>query len=129
MKLAKKQNKRVLIDVGGDWCIWCHRLDDTMKGNKEIVGYVKANYIVVKVNFSEENKNEEVLSKYPKITGYPHLFVLDSTGKLIKSEDTSLLEEGDHHDPKKIMAFLREWALKKTDKKVTDKKKTDKVGG
>ncbi len=24
---AKKLDKRILLDVGGEWCIWCHRLD------------------------------------------------------------------------------------------------------
>ena len=24
---AKKFNKRILLDVGGEWCIWCRRLD------------------------------------------------------------------------------------------------------
>ena len=49
------------------------------------------NYEVVKVNYSPENKNEKVLSQYPKIPGYPHIFILDKNGKLLRSEDTSLL--------------------------------------
>ena len=24
---AQKINKRILLDVGGEWCIWCHRID------------------------------------------------------------------------------------------------------
>ena len=71
------------------------------------------NYEVVKVNYSPENKNEKVLSQYPKIPGYPHIFVLNKNGKLIRSEDTSLLESGKGHDKNKVMAFLKEWAPKK----------------
>jgi hypothetical protein len=69
----------------------------------------KRKFIVVKVNWSPENQNEAVLSEYPRISGYPHLFVLDKKGKLLHSEDTGLLESGDHHDHDKVIAFLKEW--------------------
>ena len=110
IKQAKKQNKRVLIDVGGEWCIWCHKLEDFFQTNNDIRQFRDKNYVFVKVNFSEENKNEVVLSKYPTIPGYPHLFVLDKEGKLLQSQDTGLLETGDHHDRDKVLEFLKKWA-------------------
>ncbi len=111
LKQATKEKKRVLLDVGGNWCSWCHKLDDLFKGNQEIGGFLKSKYVVVKVNWSPENKNEAVLSKYPKIEGFPHLFVLDAKGKLLHSQDTGLLETGPAHDPVKVMDFLKKWAL------------------
>jgi thioredoxin-related protein len=107
--LAKKQNKRILLDVGGEWCGWCHKLDNFFLTDKGAGKLLKEKFIVVKVNFSPENKNEAVLSKYPPIKGYPHLFVLDKGGKLLHSQDTGLLETGDHHDHDKVMAFLKKW--------------------
>ncbi|MEI8281030.1 MAG: thioredoxin family protein [Armatimonadota bacterium] len=109
IKLATKQNKHILLDVGGNWCIWCHRLDTLFKSNKDVAGMLKQ-YVVVKVNWSKENENKEVLTNYPKISGFPHIFVLDKTGKLVQSQDTGLLETGDHHDPEKVMTFLKKWA-------------------
>ena len=109
IKLATKQNKHILLDVGGNWCSWCHKLDFTFTTNKDIAQLLKK-YVVVKVNWSRENENKAVLANYPKIvTGFPHLFVLDKTGKLIQDQDSSLLESGDHHDPDKIIAFLTKW--------------------
>ena len=107
--VAKKQSKRVLLDVGGEWCGWCHKLDNFFLTDKEAGKLLKEKFVVVKVNFSPENKNEAVLSKYPPIKGYPHLFVLDKDGKLLHSQDTGLLETGDRHDHHKVMAFLRKW--------------------
>ncbi len=107
---AGRSGKRVILDVGGDWCIWCRRLDQFFEQNIDVNEYMHANYIVVKVNWSEENKNEAVLASYPKIPGYPHLFVLDTKGNLLHSQDTGPLESGDHHDRDKIMEFLRRWA-------------------
>ena len=108
--VAKKQNKRVMLDVGGEWCGWCKKLDEFFLTNKEAAKILKERYIVVKVNFSPENKNEAVLSKYPPIKGYPHLFVLDKNGKLLHSQDTGELETGDHHDAAKVIPFLKKWA-------------------
>ncbi|MBS1709429.1 MAG: thioredoxin family protein [Armatimonadetes bacterium] len=107
---AKKENKRVLLDVGGEWCSWCHKLDAFFESNAEAKKILAASYVVVKVNYSQENENKAVLSKYPAIQGYPHLFVLDKTGKLIHSQDTGQLETGDHHDPAKVIPFLKKWA-------------------
>ena len=110
IKLATKQNKHILVDVGGNWCSWCHKLDTLFKTDKDVAALLK-NYVVVKVDFGDEkNENKAVLSNYPPITtGYPHLFVLDKTGKLIRDQDTGKLESGDHHDPAKVIEFLTKW--------------------
>jgi thiol:disulfide interchange protein len=107
---ARRTGKRILLDVGGDWCIWCRRLDSLFAANKDLEGTLRKGFVVVKVNYSRENKNEAVLSRFPKIPGYPHLFVLDSNGKLLHSQDTGQLESGNHHDREKVMAFLKKWA-------------------
>jgi len=109
LREAKRSNRNVLLDVGGNWCIWCRRLDQFFEQNRDLEEFMQAHYVVVKVNYSEENKNQEVLSRYPKIPGYPHLFVLDAGGNLLHSQDTGLLESSDHHDRDKVMAFLKQW--------------------
>jgi thioredoxin-related protein len=107
---ASRTNKRVLVEVGGEWCIWCHIMDDFFEQNKELLDLREKNFVMVKVNFSEENKNEQVLSRYPEIRGYPHLFVLDGDGKLLHSQDTAELEEGKGYNLAKFTAFLQKWA-------------------
>ena len=107
---ARKENKRIILDVGGEWCPWCKKLDQFFIDNKDCADILRKKFVVVKVNFSQENKNERVLSRYPKINGYPHLFVLDKDGKLLHSQDTGLLETGDHHDHDKVIEFLKKWS-------------------
>ena len=89
---AKAQRKRVLVDVGGEWCPWCHILDRFVAANADVKKLRDDNYVCVKVNWSPQNKNEAVLSRWPKIKGYPHLFVLDGDGRLVHSQDTGDLE-------------------------------------
>jgi thioredoxin-related protein len=107
---AKHSGKRVLLDVGGEWCIWCHRLDTLFATHPDLDQFLHDNFVVVKVNYSKENKNEKLLSQYPKIPGYPHIFILGSDGKLLRSQDTGDLESGKGHDPQKVMTFLKAWA-------------------
>lgn len=107
---ARGANKNILIEVGGEWCSWCHRMHAFFDNNAPLREYRDNNYVVIQVNFSEENKNEKFLSQYPKIEGYPHIFVLDSSGKLLHSQNTGDLEQGKGYDLEKFTAFLRQWA-------------------
>jgi thiol:disulfide interchange protein len=107
---AQRGGKRVLLDVGGEWCSWCHILDKFVEGDAEIRSFRDANYVWMKVNYSEENENQAFLSKYPEIKGYPHLFVLDADGKLLHSQFTGELEKGKGYDREKFFAFLKAWA-------------------
>jgi thiol:disulfide interchange protein len=107
---AAKTGKRILVDVGGEWCGWCHRMEAFILANPEIRSTLESGYVLLKVNFSEENKNEAFLSTYPKIEGYPHLFVLDATGKLLHSQNTGDLEEGKGYHRERFRAFLVKWA-------------------
>src|SRR5262249_10979033 len=70
---AQRDNKRIILVVGGEWCVWCHILDNFLKRNPDIQALWTSNFITLNVNYSPENKNSRFLSRYPKITGYPHL--------------------------------------------------------
>jgi thioredoxin-related protein len=109
MSEAKRTGKRILLDVGGEWCIWCHRLDTLFMKNPDLADQLHQGFVVVKVNYSPQNKNERFLSGFPKIPGYPHLFVLDENGMLLHSQDTGELESGKGHDPVKVVAFMDSW--------------------
>lgn len=111
--LAAKSNKRILLDVGGEWCSWCHRLDTLFLENKDLSNLLHDNFVVVKINYSKENKNEKLLSKYPEVKGYPHFFVLGEDGTFLHSQDTGELESGKHYDRDKVFKFLKRWAPKR----------------
>lgn len=116
VKEAQRTNKNVLVEIGGKWCVWCGYLDKFFAENLSIRQYREENYIMVKVNYSPENKNQAVISKYGKVAGYPHIFVLDSTGKLLYSEDTSKLEQGRGYNLTAVATFLQDWTPGKTSK-------------
>lgn len=108
---ANRTGKRILLEVGGNWCIWCHEMERYFETHEDLRSLRDQNYITVKINYSPDNQNEDVLSKYPKISGYPHIFVLENNGTLLHSQNTGELEDGKtSYDLEKFTAFLKEWA-------------------
>lgn len=108
---ARRTHKRIILDVGGEWCGWCHALDRYYAEHADLMALREKQFVWLKVNFSPDNPNAAFLAKYPKIHGYPHLFVLDADGKLLHSQDTSLLEQGSSYNLEKMFAFLKQWQL------------------
>lgn len=106
---ATAQNKHILLFIGGEWCIWCEYLADFLEANTVIHSAFADSFVVMKVNFSPENKNEAFLGKYPKSEGYPDFFILDSDGTLLAQQGTAELELDRSYDPEKMMAFALKW--------------------
>ncbi len=108
---AESEHKRIFFDVGGEWCIWCQRMDIFIKQNPALNNYLSDNFVVVKINYSKENKNEKFLSQYPKVGGYPHIFILDTDGKFLHSQNTGELEQLKMYNYNLFMEFLKKWSL------------------
>lgn len=107
---ALHTGKNVLVEVGGDWCIWCHIMDKFYDDNPALLALMEKNFILVKINYSQENKNEKALAPYPKIHAFPHIFILNQKGELLKSKDTGELESGKSYDLDKFVSFLKEFS-------------------
>lgn len=110
---AEKENKRIVLDVGGEWCGWCIHMDKFFATHADLTKLRDANFVWVKVNMSEENENKEFLAQYPAAAGYPHLYVLEKDGKLVQSQNTSALEEGKTYNLQVFTDFLKKYAPSK----------------
>jgi thiol:disulfide interchange protein len=107
---AQKTGKRILLDVGGDWCSWCRALDRLMQENPDVLRIRDRNFVTVPVYYSSENKNGQVLSHYSKVLGIPHLFVLDETGRLLHSQHMIELQSNGNYTPEKMKEFFSKWS-------------------
>ena len=111
---AKAEHKNILLDVGGNWCSWCHLLDRTLHENADLKSALESHFVVLHVNWSRENENEAFLSHYPKADGFPYLLVLSPEGKLLHAQPTSPLEAdhklGSGYNLEAMRAFLKAWA-------------------
>jgi len=112
---AKKEGKRVMMVVGGNWCDWCSVLDAFILETPAVKEAIKRHFVFQKVFWGPRKKNEEFLSQFPEIKLYPHIFLLDGDGKLLHSQETEPLEmEGmgekeKEYDEAKFLAFLEKW--------------------
>jgi hypothetical protein len=106
---AQAEGKRILIQVGGEWCGWCKILDAFIHDHEAISTKLEAGFLIMKVNYSRENYNQEFLGRYPEIPGYPHLYVLEKDGTLLFSKNTVELEEGRSYNEQAILDFLDQW--------------------
>nr|WP_082856077.1 thioredoxin family protein [Mucilaginibacter sp. L294] len=112
IKTAQAQHKNVLLQIGGNWCIWCLRFNDLVTKDAELNKYMNDNFVVLHVNWSPENKNEKVLADlgYPQRFGFPVFVVLDGKGTRLHTQNSGYLEEGKGHSKAKVMEFLQGWA-------------------
>lgn len=110
-RLAKADNKRILLEVGGDWCVWCHLLDDFLASDQKAREAMAASFIVMKVNWSPDNRNRDFLGRYPKVDGYPHFIVLHTDGSFLASQGTAAFEKRESYNSKKLIAFAKKWDL------------------
>lgn len=119
VKKAKNEDKHVLLQIGGNWCGWCILFDDKVKSNNTLRIIMEKNFIVYHVNYSQENRNEDVLASlgFPQRFGFPVFVILDSDGNRLHTQNSAYLEEGKGHSSSKIFEFLKHWSPAAVDPK------------
>jgi thioredoxin-related protein len=110
MTEAHRDEKRVLLEVGGNWCGWCREFERFVRADAAVTEALRCAFVVVRVNVSPENANARFLSAYPEIPGYPYVFVLDEAGTLLASVDTDDFLKGESYDRRRLLAFVRKWS-------------------
>lgn len=117
VEMAKQENKHVMIFIGGNWCPWCLKLNKFINEDAEIKAALYDNYKVVKMNYSKENKNLNLLSKldFPQRLGFPVIVILDQEGNRIHTQNSAYLEFEKFYDKKKLTGFFGDWTVKKLD--------------
>jgi thioredoxin-related protein len=101
---AKKENKKILIDVYTDWCGWCKRMDNTTYRDPELVQYINKNLIPVKFN-AEDTQPVTLHGKTYNFvksgrTGY-HELAVELLGGRMSYPSTAFMDE----DAKLIQAI------------------------
>jgi hypothetical protein len=106
LALATKNRKKVLLQFGGDWCIPCLKLHKLFETNKTISEALRGDYVVVHIEYNE--RNDHLVTTYRgRELGLPFLVILDSDGKHLTTKNTQDFEEDGHHNPQKVLEFLK----------------------
>ena len=79
LQMARTTRRRVLAEVGGEWCTWCHIMDRFFAANPDLAKIRDTNFIVLRINFSKENPNQAfgALAQGRRLSPF---FVLDANG-------------------------------------------------
>ena len=112
IKTAQASQRRVLIELGGDWCRWCRwcmALDRFLADNAPVRERLHRHFVILKVNVSEDNNNAAFLAGLPPTQGYPHLFVANMNGRVIHSQDTAQFLANGHYNVQRVLAFIEHW--------------------
>jgi len=111
---AKQGEKRILLQVGGDWCNWCGRLADFMRERESVRTLLNQHFLIMKVA-SQSKFADAFLADYPKINAYPFVYVLSPAGELLHSQDMEELELGEGYDEEAFVDFLEAWSASQAD--------------
>jgi thioredoxin-related protein len=119
VKQAGTEGRHVFLQIGGNWCGWCRLFDEKVKSNDTLRTVMEENYIVYHVNYSPENRNEDVLASlgFPQRFGFPVFVILDGQGNRLHTQNSAYLEEGRGHSTSKVLEFLKQWSPEALDPK------------
>lgn len=115
LEIAKRQNERVLIQWGGNWCPWCSKLDEVLRQDKELRRETRGEFVLVHVDCGRpKGKNLDLAGRYGASVekdGFPFLTILDSGGKVLANQNSSAFEVKATevqagHDAKALLDFL-----------------------
>ena len=107
---ARANNQRVLVQFGGNWCVFCEALDNLIAQTPALAAQ-HARYVAIHVDAGANPELNEVYGK-PYDLGFPVLLVLDGDGKLLHTQASTVfqLPNALGHDPAAVHEFLKTWA-------------------
>lgn len=108
---AAKDNQRVILIFGGNWCYDCHVLDQAFH-EADVAPLLEKNFQVVHVDIGDDGKkNSNIAAEYdvPLEKGVPALAILGPGGKLLYSQRNGEWESARSLDPEDVIAFLNKW--------------------
>ncbi len=118
VKQAEKEGKFVISQVGGNWCRWCLMFADFVAKDAELTQLIDENFVFIHSNYNPRErageKTLEMLKKLgnPERFGFPVFVVMDQNGKVIHTQDSSFLEEGNGYSRDKVARFFQNWTPK-----------------
>ena len=112
LKAAKTARKRLIIDLGGNWCTDCRVLAGIM-AVPELKTFIDQHFEVVTVDVGRMDKNLQIPGHYgvTKLDGVPALLIVDPTkDKLVNGGRLFALSDARHMTPQALADWLAQWA-------------------
>jgi thiol:disulfide interchange protein len=109
---AKMSHKRVLIDLGGNWCVDCVVLANFLK-LPEMQRFMAAHYEMVAVDVGRFDRNQQIPSRFGitgRLKGVPALLIATPDGKLVNGNDVFATADASTMTPQVLAAYFAKYA-------------------
>ena len=93
LEASRVNGKFVLLQFGANWCPDCIVLAEQMR-ESPLRDLIEKNFIGVKVDIGEGEKNSEIVRRYGNVTekGIPSIVVLDKDNNILLGADSTNFE-------------------------------------
>jgi thiol-disulfide isomerase/thioredoxin len=109
---AMRGHKKLLIDLGGNWCLDCRLLAGVMD-LPSMRGWVKRHYEVVTVDIGRFDRNLDIPARYGikgRLAGVPALLIVDpKTDKVVNAGRETALADARSLSPQGLADWLAQW--------------------
>lgn len=109
---ARLTHKRVLIDLGGNWCLDCRLLAGTME-TPQLKSFVERYFEVVTVDVGRFDRNQQIPARYGikgRLEGVPAVLIVDpATDKLVNAGHVTALADARSLSPQALADWLAQW--------------------
>jgi hypothetical protein len=109
---AQKSHKRVLIDLGGNWCVDCLVLSNFLR-LPEMRRFMNAHYEEVLVDVGRFNRNLQIPTRFgitKKLEGVPALLIVTPQGKLVNGDKIFATADAHNMTPQALADYLARYA-------------------
>jgi thiol:disulfide interchange protein len=109
---ARKSHKRVLIDLGGNWCGDCRILAGVME-LPDVRRFVARHYEVVSVDVGRFDKNLQIPARFgftKRLLGVPTVLIVSPRGHVVNANDIFALSDARHMAPQAVVDWLAKYA-------------------
>ena len=115
LRQARSEHKRVLLDLGANWCSDSQAMFRLLSTNAEIQQFISERYVFDMIDVNQHGfraRNARLVARLgnPIATGIPVLLVLDENGTVLNNDPAERLADSDHAHPTVVLAYLRKWA-------------------
>jgi len=110
---ALKGHRKLLIDLGGNWCLDCRLLAGVMD-LPSMRGFMRRHYEVVSVDIGRFDKNLDIPARYGikgRLAGVPALLIVDpKTDRVVNAGRETALADARTLSPQGLADWLAQWA-------------------
>jgi thiol-disulfide isomerase/thioredoxin len=109
---ARKNGKRVFIDMGGNWCADCIILANFMQ-LPEIKAFIAQHFEVAVIDVGRFDKNLQIPARFgitTRLEGVPAVIIAEPDGRFVNRGHIAALADARHMTPQGIADWIAQWS-------------------